>query len=97
MKVKVLQVFEERAEAVLSLFSLYEHKHIMLLLSVSCDILDSGSENCRSVTQEHATALGLAMFGLLVERCIEQLKEAAKGKCLCRSIPIVYLFHLRQN
>ncbi|XP_078278820.1 telomerase-binding protein EST1A [Rhinoraja longicauda] len=41
---------------------------------------DSGSENCRSVTQEHATALGLAMFGLLVERCIEQLKEAARAR-----------------
>ncbi|XP_051891205.1 telomerase-binding protein EST1A isoform X1 [Pristis pectinata] len=41
---------------------------------------DSGSENCRSVIQEHATALGLAMFGLLVERCIEQLKEAARAR-----------------
>ncbi|XP_067864678.1 telomerase-binding protein EST1A isoform X2 [Heptranchias perlo] len=41
---------------------------------------DSGSENCRSVTQEHATALGLAIFGLLVERCIEQLKEAARAR-----------------
>uniref|UniRef100_UPI00398F2779 telomerase-binding protein EST1A isoform X2 n=1 Tax=Pristiophorus japonicus TaxID=55135 RepID=UPI00398F2779 len=41
---------------------------------------DSSSENCRSVTQEHATALGLAIFSLLVERCIEQLKEAAKAR-----------------
>ncbi|XP_038670693.1 telomerase-binding protein EST1A isoform X1 [Scyliorhinus canicula] len=40
---------------------------------------DSGTENCRSVTQEHATALGLGIFGLLVERCIEQLKEAARA------------------
>ncbi|XP_043574825.1 telomerase-binding protein EST1A [Chiloscyllium plagiosum] len=41
---------------------------------------DSGSENCRSVIQEHATALGLAIFGLLVERCIEQLKETARAR-----------------
>lgn len=40
---------------------------------------DSNSENCRAVTQENATALGLAMFGLLVDRCIQQLREAAKG------------------
>ncbi|XP_059511444.1 telomerase-binding protein EST1A isoform X2 [Stegostoma tigrinum] len=41
---------------------------------------DSGSENCRSVIQEHATALGLAIFGLLVERCVEQLKETARAR-----------------
>uniref|UniRef100_A0A4W3IPX2 Telomerase-binding protein EST1A n=1 Tax=Callorhinchus milii TaxID=7868 RepID=A0A4W3IPX2_CALMI len=41
---------------------------------------DSSSENCRSVIQENATALGLAMFGLLVDRCIQQLREAAKAR-----------------
>lgn len=41
---------------------------------------DKGQGEARSVLEEQSTSLGLAMFGLLVKRCTELLKETPAGE-----------------
>lgn len=40
---------------------------------------EKGHGETRSVLEEESTSLGLAMFGVLVQRCTELLKETPAG------------------
>ena len=53
----------------------------VLFFSV-CVSLSDGPGEARSVLQEQTTALGLAMFSLLVRRCTELLKDTPTGETL---------------
>lgn len=50
-----------------------------LTFCIGLSFSGKGQEEARSVLEEQSTSLGLAMFGLLVQRCTELLKETPAG------------------